>query len=189
MSPSHNPKGPLTSLPPCLGSGHSDASRVLDLDCVPYGHHENMIRKLQATLSSGESFTLEFTTLCPAVHFLDMRFVLCAVPFLDRKDVRFKTDAFQRTTAPLFMSLPRVIELVTSGSSSLVIGAVNNVSLTYAKFLDSIVHDLEVDHQTMKSFVAQWGVSCWREHRLLSAWESGLLKTGLLMRWVVVVHR
>ena len=189
MPPCHNPKGALTSLPPCLGNGHSDASRVLYLDYVPYGHHENMIRKLQATLSSGESLTLEFTTLCPAVHFLDMRFVLCAVPFLPRKDVRFKTDAFQRTTAPLFMSLPRVIELVTSGSSSLVIGAVNNVSLTYAKILDSIVHDLEVDHQTMKSFVAQWGVNCWREHRLLSAWESGLLKTGLLMRWVVVVHR
>jgi hypothetical protein len=78
---------------------------------------------------------------------------------------------------------------MTSGPCPLVIGAVHNVSLVSARILDSVVHDLETDQQARKSFVAEWGADCWREHRLLSAWESGLLKAGLLMRWLVIVHK
>jgi hypothetical protein len=176
---------PFPHLPLCSG----DTGLVLCLDYLKYGHLEGLIRTLQSTMSPGDSNRLEFTTLGPSVKLLSMPFILCALPFLPRRHVHPRRHETQRTSTPLLTSLHQIIGLATSGPSPFVIDNVRNVSEEYATTLETVVRELALNRQARSSFIDQWGMECWREHRFLTEWESGLLRAGHLMKWIVVVRK
>jgi hypothetical protein len=86
-------------------------------------------------------------------------------------------------------SLYQVIEFITSGPSPLTIESVQNVSDEYAAILTSNVAGLEDDQQQRRLFIEQFGKGCWREHKFLMAWESGLLTSGYLTRWRIMARK
>ena len=177
---------------PALPHCSTSAGPVLYLDNLVPSHLESRISTFQSALKPGDSATLEFTTLGPSVTFFSKQFILCALPFLPRKHIRprkYQRNVVHRTPTALLTSLPRVLELATAGPSPLIVEEVRNVSDKYATILDSVNGELEVDRQMRSAFIEEWGVDCWREHRLLTAWESGLLNAGFLMRWIVVVRK
>jgi hypothetical protein len=45
------------------------------------------------------------------------------------------------------------------------------------------------DRVLRMDLIRKWGVEGWREHRLMIAWEAGLLSAGYLQRWNVIVRK
>ena len=66
--------------------------------------------------------------------------------------------------------------------------AVTNISAIYASDLLELRERLHFDASTRSSYVARYGVECWRERRLMLAWEAALLRAGMLERWSVELY-
>ncbi|KAH9852695.1 hypothetical protein C2E23DRAFT_778581 [Lenzites betulinus] len=171
----------------------------VSLDCVPYHTLERAIRKLQNTLASGSHLTIGLTTRAgPAAQtFNDPRTILTALPFLPRAYLRGRSSKpagaggpnESRTTTPLFATLPRVLELLTSGPAPLNVVLVRNVSTEYAVFLRRSAHALDDDWEIRDAFVREWGAEAWREERVCTMWEAALVDAGMLTGWAVVVRK
>ncbi|KAJ7172137.1 hypothetical protein C8R46DRAFT_1348614 [Mycena filopes] len=162
----------------------------LDLDYTPFSALESSLLELRATLTPGTSATLEFTTPAAHVTFLSPHFTLCAVPFLPRKHcITSKTPNRTRTATPLLGSLHRVLELLTAGPAALALESASNVSGKYADGLSAAAEHLEENRAARTAFVHRWGVTGWREERLMMAWEAALFSAGHLTRWIVIVRK
>lgn len=170
----------------------------LSLDYIPYSQIEASLKSFQTRLRDGASGTLELTTLASNIAFLSTPFIFSAIPFLPRKylkpDTQTPLRTTQRTSTPLFTSLPRIIELLTStshaGSSTQIrIESIQNVSQHTASFLQTLSTSLEDDSEVRTKFIDRWSIEGWREHRFLMDWEAGLLSAGLLTKWVIVVRK
>ncbi|KAI0780560.1 hypothetical protein BD413DRAFT_439056, partial [Trametes elegans] len=174
-----------------------ESTPSISLDCVPYHTLEECIRQIQSTLAPGTYLTIGLTTRAgPAAHnFSDPTTILTVLPFFPREYLRGRSEnkseggGSERTTMPLFVTLPRVLGLLTSGPSPLTIELVRNVSAEYAAFLRRSVHDLEDDWEIRDAFVREWGLRAWREERVCTAWEAALVDAGLLAGWAIVVHK
>ncbi|KAI0672846.1 hypothetical protein C8Q78DRAFT_1021645, partial [Trametes maxima] len=162
----------------------------VSLDCVPYHTLEASIRMLQRSLDSGAYLTIGFTTRAgPSAQTLSHpRTILTAIPFFPRRYLRGRGGGGERTTTPLFVTLPRVLAFLTSGPTPLTVEVVRNVSEEYAAFLHRSVRDLEEDREVRSAFVREWGAVAWREERVCTAWEGALVDAGLLQGWAVVVR-
>jgi len=189
LTPEEINKPTSYSLTPPLVSPNTPST--LYLDFIPHPQLEASIRNLQSVLRKGIPATLEFTTIAPHISFLSTSFILCALPFLPRKHLA--TDQNQetalRTSTPLLTSLHRVIELLTSTPSKLTIESILNVSASCVTGLNALEGELQDDRGIRTAFIDKWGVEGWREHRLMMAWEAGLLSAGYLTRWIVVVRK
>ncbi|KAI0647425.1 hypothetical protein C8Q79DRAFT_1118412 [Trametes meyenii] len=167
----------------------------VSLDCVPYRTLEASVRSFQRSLDPGAYLTIGLTTRAGAAKtFFNPKTILTAIPFLPRQYLSHRrgndsSGGGERTTTPLFVTLPRVLALLTSGPTPLTIELARNVSEEYAKFLHRSVRDLEEDREIRGAFVREWGVVAWREERVCTAWEAALLGAGLLEGWAVVVRR
>ncbi|KAH7923480.1 hypothetical protein BV22DRAFT_1130626 [Leucogyrophana mollusca] len=120
--------------------------------------HSNSINTLESRTTPRTRTIFEFTALAPGVSFLSAAYIAAAVPFLPRRHTRSDlshpsrgsrntpdagnpqgnassqgTDLPQRTTTPLQISLPRVIELLKL--HALTIQSITNVSRAYAALL------------------------------------------------------
>ncbi|KAH9901444.1 hypothetical protein C8Q73DRAFT_636589 [Cubamyces lactineus] len=173
-------------------------ARSISLDCVPYHRLEECIRGLQASLAQGNCLTIGLTTRAgsTAHSFLHPNTIITAIAFFPRAYLRkrnqFTTNLAsggERTTTPLFVTLPRVLALLTSGPEPFKIELVRNVSEEYALFLWRSVDDLEEDREIRGAFAHEWGVKAWREERVCTAWEAGLVDAGLLAGWAIVVRK
>ncbi|KAI0333613.1 hypothetical protein GY45DRAFT_1334878 [Cubamyces sp. BRFM 1775] len=173
-------------------------ARSISLDCTPYHRLEQCIRGLQTSLAQGDFLTIGLTTRAgPTAHsLLHPDTIITAIPFFPRVYLRKHTQTArnaasggERTTTPLFVTLPRVLALLTSGPEPFKIELVRNVSEEYALFLWRSVNDLEEDREIRDAFVREWGVEAWREERVCTAWEAGLIGAGLLAGWAIVVRK
>ncbi|KAJ8496800.1 hypothetical protein ONZ51_g893 [Trametes cubensis] len=171
-------------------------ARSISLDCAPYHRLEECIRGLQASLAQGDYLTIGLTTRAgpTAYSFWHPDTIITAIPFFPRAYLRKRTQTArntagggERTTTPLYITLPRVLSLLTSGPEPFKIELVRNVSEEYAHFLWRSVDDLEDDREIRDAFVHEWGVEAWREERVCTAWEAGLVDAGLLAGWAIVV--
>ena len=142
---------------------------------------------------------LGFSTYGDTPSFTHGAFVHAAIPFLARQHVTKRAASRSTSSAsawcpsldvqptPLLTTLDGVISLLRSGSSPLVVEAVQNVSEQYASYLDRYVCELTDLPKVRDKFVAQWGMAGWREERLMVTWEAALFRAGLMLRWVVLV--
>ncbi|KAI8989788.1 hypothetical protein BD414DRAFT_485186 [Trametes punicea] len=174
----------------------------VSLDCVPYHTLQACIRRLQRWLAPGSHLTVGLTTRAGTASrsFTDPSIILTALPFFPRAYLRSRSRPtgartgeaeyeHERTTTPLFVTLPRVLALLTSGPTPLTVELVRNVSEEYAIFLKRSVHDLEDDWEFRDAFVREWGMAAWREERVCTAWEAALVDAGLLAGWAIVVRK
>ncbi|KIP12339.1 hypothetical protein PHLGIDRAFT_113814 [Phlebiopsis gigantea 11061_1 CR5-6] len=188
-----NPQAPAMAL--SLSSGMT----MLVLDAVPYSCLPAYIRSFQRGLPSGSSAMLGFSTYGNRPSFIRGSFVYAAIPFLARQHVtkqaasRSGSSSYARCPSldiqptPLMTTLNGVLNLLTSGSSPLVVESVQNVSEQYASYLDRYARELTDLPKVRDKFVAQWGIAGWREERLMVTWEAALFRAGLMLRWVVLV--
>ena len=180
----------LGSTPPSsLFLGTLDDVASVSLDCVPHHHLESHIRKLQASLIPGASVILGLTTRSVSARrsFWSATTIFIAIPFLPRLSAT--RGQKQRTTTPLFASVPAILRLVTSGPTPLTVEFVRNISREYADFLRRCAAELEGGPEARRVFVAKWGRTSWNEERLNLVWEAALVDAGLLEGWAIVVSR
>ncbi|KAL1720138.1 hypothetical protein EV715DRAFT_197997 [Schizophyllum commune] len=156
--------------------------------------------RLAAFLRAHYACTIEFTTVAGSISAWSTPWILAALPFVAH---RHKT-ACMRTdpqTAPLFATLHETLELLAGvdgmGAPDILEGleglssprktvlAVTNISANCASDLLELRERLHSDASMRSSYVARYGVECWRERRLMLAWEAALLRAGMLERWSV----
>jgi hypothetical protein len=94
-----------------------------------------------------------------------------------------------RTSTPLLTSLHRIIEVLSSGPSNNTIERITNVTANHVTALRMMEQALVEDRVLRMDLIRKWGVEGWREHRLMIAWEAGLLSAGYLQRWNVIVRK
>ncbi|TFY70258.1 hypothetical protein EVG20_g2738 [Dentipellis fragilis] len=165
----------------------------LNLDYVPHGQLESLIRHLQAALSMNSLASLELATHQSTSSIFDPSFVLAAVPFLPPRphaDSKLQRPDFPtRTSMVLSASLPDVIGLLSSGDAPLTIASVANISSAHAKALDVTATRLERDPEMRSEFLENHTLEQWREEVLCLRWEAALLKIRMLTRWKILVRR
>ncbi|OSD08488.1 hypothetical protein PYCCODRAFT_1357124 [Trametes coccinea BRFM310] len=175
-------------------------ARSVSLDCVPFHALESSVRELQKSLASGTRLIVGFTARARnnACSRKDPSLILSALPFFPRAYLKARKHSpnftagnteRERTTTPLYVTLPLVLKLLTSGPAPLTVELVRNVSEEYAAFLRRSVQDLEEDREIRDAFAREWGVAGWREERVCTAWEAALVDAGLLAGWAVVVRK
>ncbi|KAI9070102.1 hypothetical protein FKP32DRAFT_20021, partial [Trametes sanguinea] len=143
-------------------------------DCVPFHALEPSVRELQKSLASGSRIIIGFTARATnnAYPRKDPSLILTALPFFPRAYLKAsarrgaRKAERERTTTPLFVTLPLVLNLLTSGPTPLTVELVRNVSEEYATFLRRSVRDLEEDREIRNAFVREWGLAGWREERV-----------------------
>ncbi|KAA1469431.1 hypothetical protein DENSPDRAFT_835053, partial [Dentipellis sp. KUC8613] len=165
----------------------------LNLDYVPHGSLEALIRRLQFTLSANSLASLELATHQSTSSIFDASFALAAVPFLPRRPhINSKLqqrDTLSRTSVVLSASLSEVIGLLSSGDAPLTIASVANISSAHAKALDVTATRLEHDPGMRSEFLDNHTLEQWREEVLCLRWEAALLKIRMLTRWKILVRR
>ncbi|ESK95085.1 hypothetical protein Moror_13817 [Moniliophthora roreri MCA 2997] len=166
----------LHLLPPIISPS---LRNTLCLDFIPQSEVESILRNFLHSLPLGTQATIEFTARDPHIPFMSDSFLTCALPFM----LRYQ----QRTSAPLFVSLTRVIDTITDFKMKIL--SVTNESDEYAQELYTRERDMLIDRALRTRFIQQHGETVWREHRLMVVWEAGLHATGLLNRWVVVFRK
>ncbi|TFY60438.1 hypothetical protein EVJ58_g5164 [Rhodofomes roseus] len=140
---------------------------AISLDGVAYTLMESSVKELQASLVPGTSLTLVFTTPGTTASFPSNNFVLAALPFLPRSGFKQTSQKQVHPTnqhgpwapAPLFSSLPQILQLLTAGPNPLVVNSIVNISEAYASSLHAYVHALEEDRVATERFVQQHGVA------------------------------
>lgn len=164
----------------CTASAH-------DLDMVPSSRLAPTIRAIQSSIREAETAAVEFTSLAPHVTVTSRHFVLCSLLSL------FKYPRSQSALAQLsFPSTPmhHFVQLLSTGPSSNVkITSMTDISENSAERLLKKERELATDDLVRKVYVEKWGHEAWREKRFLLSWESGLLASGCLMRWRVVLKK
>lgn len=171
----------------------SNASQTINsfttcLDFVPYIELESAIRNAQVCLRPGHAASFEFTTIASKISFLSDRFVFCSYPFMPRKFTRTPQVPY-RTSTPLQISLPRIIEILASGTSTTTIETVSNVTAERASALQLLEQELTINRALRSAIVSKWGLKGWREHRFRLTWEAALLQAGCLTRWCITIRR
>ncbi|KAH9945798.1 uncharacterized protein BXZ73DRAFT_31926, partial [Epithele typhae] len=156
----------------------------ISLDCIPHHRLEDLIRKLQASLKSGQSVALGLTARSPASQksFWTDSTILTAIPFLPRS----RLEGCQRTTTPLFASVHAILRLLTTGPTPLTIDIARNVSSEYSDFLRDHTDQLENDPELRQRIVEGLGRQAWVEERLCASWEAALVDLGFLESWVII---
>ncbi|KAH9930756.1 uncharacterized protein B0H18DRAFT_1209327 [Fomitopsis serialis] len=170
---------------------------TVSLDDIAYTLMETSIKDLQSSLVPGSSLTLIFTTTGTSASFPSSNFVLAALPFLPHSrsspsSKNQKSPAPRRgrwAPAPLFSSMPQIVQLLTSGPNSLAVDSILNISDACASSLHAYVQDLEDNRVAVEKFVQQRGVTNWRAERFFASWEAACLTNKLLERWAVIVRR
>ncbi|KAF5373800.1 hypothetical protein D9758_000833 [Tetrapyrgos nigripes] len=173
-------------LPPLLSK---DVNATLCLDFVPYSQIDIFVRKFIRSLPARKTASIEFTTIAPHVHFLRNTFILTAFPFLPRQYLNIDARPFQRASTPLFVSLARVTELLSSMSLQVSVKSIEQLSNEYAQTLLAREKNMLDNVPLRDAAIREWSLSGWREHRLMLAWEAALCSSGLLVRWKIVVQR
>jgi hypothetical protein len=166
-----------------------DAQAITCLDFLPYSDLESSIHNIiQSRLQLRSSALFEFTTLASNIAFLSDQFIFCALPFMPRKYLE-QRDRPCRTSTPLLTSLHHITKVISSGPSTVTIERITNVTAEHVMALRMIEQSLVTDRVLRLRLIKKWGIEGWREHRLMIAWEAGLLSAGHLQRWNVVVRK
>lgn len=166
---------------------HSTTSYPLDLDFVPFNKLKKEMNKIQSNLRPGSTIILEFSCLAPGVKFMGRDFILCAIPFLLRtyKDSEGELK-YGRTTSPLLTRFDTFVALMSSAELS-TIKSIGNISCWHADSLLQLEERLSNDRHLRMTCVQEESMAGWREKKFMLAWEAGLLRTGFLTRWRVVI--
>ena len=182
-----------------ISSPLSDAlPSAVSLDQVAYTLLEPAIRSLQSSMARGHSLTLVFTCPGESIHLLSSNFVFASLPFsslLNREHAPKNLTQTPRrhgcrwAPAPLFSSLPQILQLLTSGPSPLAVSAIFSLSEENAKSLNAYAEGLGEDRIIMQRFIQQRGVESWRAEQFRASWEAACLTTKLLEKWAIVVRR
>ena len=156
--------------------------------------------RVAAFLRAHYTCAVEFTTVAGSISAWSTPWILAALPFVAH---RHKSGCMRTEpqTTPLFATLPGTLELLARvdalGAPDILEGleglssprktilAVTNISANYASDLLELRERLHSDASMRSSYVARYGVECWRERRLMLAWEAALLRAGMLERWSV----
>lgn len=157
-----------------------------DLDIVPSSRLAPTIRAIQSSIREGETVAVEFTSLAPHVTVTSQHFVLCFLLSL------FKYPRSQSTLAQFsFPSTPmhHFVELLSTGPSNVKITSMTDISENSAETLLKKERELASDDLVRRVYIEKWGHEAWREKRFLLSWESGLLLSGCLIRWRVVLKK
>ena len=158
------------------------------LDFLPYPDLESSIRTIQARLRPGSSALFKFTSISPKIAFLSDQFIFCCLPFMPRRYL-LKQDNPHRTSTPLLTSLHHITEVLSTGSPTVSIQHITNVTAEHVTALRMMEQSLVTDPVRRLNMISKWGLDGWRDHRLMIAWEAGLLSAGYLQRWNVVVRK
>lgn len=158
------------------------------LDFVPYIELESTIRNAQVCLRPGHTVSFEFTAIAPKIPFLSDQFIFCSYPFMPRKFTPTPQVSY-RTSTPLLISLPRIIEILVSGTSTTTIETVSNVTAERAGALQLLEQELTTNRALRSAMVGKWGLKGWREHRFKLTWETALLQAGCLARWSITIRK
>ncbi|KIY50825.1 hypothetical protein FISHEDRAFT_71140 [Fistulina hepatica ATCC 64428] len=178
-----------------------DTCPLLCLDDIPSHLVRKRIDAFCASLCTGETAALEFTTLAPSTPFLSVPFFLSGIPFLrcSLSSRQHSSKPGRRLLTPFAITLSGILDLLStpclsaqhrkptrmSSPRAARINSVLNVSSQHAARLLALRDHLENDTLMRTSFVNAYGLEFWRQHRLMLAWEAGLLTAGLLERWVI----
>lgn len=171
---------------------------AISLDQVPYTLLEPAIRALQSSVVRGHSVTLVFTAPGQPVPLLSSNFVFAALPFSPLLSCAHAPENGTKTPgrhgsrcapAPLFSSLPQILQTLASGPNPLAVTAIFNVSEECMKSLSAYAESLGDDRTTMQTFIQQRGIESWRAEQFRASWEAACLTTRLLEKWAVVVRR
>lgn len=169
-----------------------DLVSSVNISYLPRGLIKPAICAIQAQLEPGELLAIELIGLAPTVTFLSDAFMTCAVPFL-RARPNEKGPAggkgFWPSVTPLFVSLPEIVDLLTSGVHPLNVESVQNVSSILAEQLHSASDDFEGDAQLRTAIINESGMEYWRWLRLMTDWTAALLTAGKLMTWTIIVRK
>jgi hypothetical protein len=165
-----------------------NADEAHAIDSLPYPSLEPSVRTIQSSLQPGSIVVFEFTTIAADIPFLSDQFVFCCLPFMPRRYLP-RNHSSCRTSTPLLASLHRIIEVLSSGPSNTTIKRITNVTTNHVTALHMMEQSLVNDQVVRLDLIRKWGVEGWREHRIMIAWEAGLLSAGYLQRWNVIVRK
>lgn len=149
-------------------------------------------------MAQGCSLTLVFTTSSESISVLSSDFAFVSLPFsplLDRAHAPKNATPTPRrrgcgwAPAPLFSSLPQILQLLASGPSPLAVTAIFNLSEENARSLNAYAEGLQEDRSLMQEFIQRRGVESWRAEQFRASWEAACLTTGLLEKWAIVIRR
>lgn len=167
---------------------HESIVTAVYLDFIPYYDLEDTLRNIQSHLKPGSFASFEFTTAIPHVSLFCDSFIFCALPFMPREYLEYD-EMLHRTSTPLLISLHRITELLTSGTSPLIIESITNVTSAQITTLKHLDQELVGDKILRSNLIRKWGEKGWREHRLMISWEVGLLTAGYLAKWIIIVRK
>lgn len=176
-----------------LSLSHGRAMFVLDT--IPYSRLTAYIHAFQASMISGTSAILGFSTLGASISTDSDQYAMSLLPFLPRRYVRKNKSTCPlppsacRTILPVMISLDYIMKIITSGPTPLIVESVQNVSEQYSGYLQEYTHNLTYNPVKRDKFVSDFGLEGWREERLLGHWEAALFTAGVLTRWVVLVRK
>ncbi|RDB21066.1 hypothetical protein Hypma_011805 [Hypsizygus marmoreus] len=171
-----------------LGPGNlEDPGATIDIDFIEYSDLERTLRAVRSQLQPGCSVSMEFTAIEAHVTFLSDEFILCAIPFLTPKQIR--PSSARRTTTPLLVSLHRITEYLTTGTSSTSIETITNATSERITALRLLHKNLLTDRALRSALIRNLEEQGWREHRFMVSWEAELLAAGLLSRWAIVIRK
>lgn len=167
---------------------------LIDLDYVPYTKLDRVLSRLNPSVAQAaelrvnqESMTFEVTMRSPSLVELaplSSAYSLLAFPFLpsthraSNRDARYRS----KSTTPLNITLPDLIHRLEHHRLPII--SVTDVSKEKADELWDEVKTLET-YTNMGEYMEEGQGR--REVGLKRAWEAGLLESGMLVRWRVVV--
>ncbi|KAI5900416.1 uncharacterized protein SCHCODRAFT_01117694 [Schizophyllum commune H4-8] len=162
--------------------------------------------RLAAFLRAHYACAVEFTAVSGSISAWSTPWILAALPFCPHRHKAACIRTEPQTT-PLFATLHGTLDLLARADALAApdesaapdtlaspdgldqprktILAVHNISVNYAADLLELRERLHSDATMRSSYVARYGVDCWRERRVMLAWEAALLRAGMLVRWSV----
>ncbi|TRM55346.1 hypothetical protein BD626DRAFT_418399 [Schizophyllum amplum] len=181
---------------------------TLQLDSVPpYLLESCLVRNL----SFRYACFLEFTTVSMNLTPWSLAWILSSVPFCPHRH-KSRCMLSGPSTTPLFATLHATLEVLARANAKIsathkmsankmsadartstnkpdsgtkTVHAVTNISAAHASTLLAQRDRLHSDTSLRTSYIARYGIECWRERRLIMAWEAALLRAGMLERWSV----
>lgn len=160
-------------------------SPYFDLDFVRYVDLKAEIGRIKLLqMQAGSTITVEFSCLAGHVGFSTKYFMLCAVPFVPRA---LKEMQPERTPTALLVRTADIISHFSSGP--LVIESFTNISHEHASLLQLKDEELINNAYTRGRCIQNRGKARWREERSLLVLEAGLLLSGLLTRWRLILRK
>ena len=146
----------------------SNPQLTLCLDFVAHANLESRVSDFLTKIpNDGSVASIEFTALAPSIthSFYNPQFMLSSLPVLTRG-----------TSMALHITVSRILDLITTAQSQVVIECVYNGSKSYTKILHVLGNKL-VDEG--KQVIAKLGEKAWRKQRCVLLHMQSMLTRAL----------